>query len=86
MWATHFIALIEKMLDAGLCLPAIGFAFRRGGRGYWVLKDNYPYFILHRASSIQYLAHSGINVRFHNFVIFGTGLVGLGIYKAGLDS
>jgi hypothetical protein len=29
---------MEKMLDAGFCLPAIGFAFRRGGRGYWVLK------------------------------------------------
>jgi hypothetical protein len=29
---------MEKMLDAGFCLPAIGFAFRRGGRGYWFLK------------------------------------------------
>jgi len=29
---------MEKMLDAGFCLPAIGFAIRRGGRGYWFLK------------------------------------------------
>jgi hypothetical protein len=29
---------MEKMLDAGFCLPAIGFAFRGGGRGYWFLK------------------------------------------------
>jgi hypothetical protein len=29
---------MEKMLDAGFCLPAIGFAFRRGGWGYWFLK------------------------------------------------
>ncbi len=27
---------------------------RRGGRGYWILKGNYPYFIQHQASSIQY--------------------------------
>jgi hypothetical protein len=67
---------MEMMLDAGFCLPAIGFAFRRGGRGYWIFKDNYPYFIQHQASSIQYLAHSGINVRFHNFAIFGSSLFG----------
>jgi hypothetical protein len=36
---------MEKMLDAGFCLPAIGFAFRRGGRGYWIFKDNYLFFI-----------------------------------------
>jgi hypothetical protein len=35
------IALMEKMLDAG----------------FWILvfKGNYPYFIQHQASSIQYL-------------------------------
>ncbi len=55
---------MEKMLDAGFCLPAIGFAFRRVGRGYWIFKGNYPYFIRHQASSIQYLAYSDINVCF----------------------
>jgi hypothetical protein len=40
---------MDQMLDAGFCLPAIGFAFRRGGRGYSILKGSYPYF-----SSIKY--------------------------------
>jgi hypothetical protein len=40
---------MDQMLDAGVCLPAIGFAFRRGGRGYSILKGSYPYF-----SIIQY--------------------------------
>jgi hypothetical protein len=43
---------MKKMLDAGFCLPAIGFAFRRGGRGYWIFKGNYLCFIQHQASSI----------------------------------
>ncbi len=42
--------------------------------GYGILKDNYPYFLQHQASSIQYLAHSDKNVLFQNFVIFGFGL------------
>ncbi len=46
--------------------------------GYWIFKGKYPYFIQHQASSIQYLGHSGIYVRSHNFVIFGSGLSGLG--------
>jgi hypothetical protein len=49
---------MEKMLDAGFCLPAIGFAFRRGGRGYWIFKGNYLFLSQHQASSDQYLAHS----------------------------
>jgi hypothetical protein len=49
---THRIALMEKMLDAGFCLPAIGFAFRRGGRGYWFLR---VIILFYPASSIQYL-------------------------------
>jgi hypothetical protein len=40
---------MEKMLDAGFCLPAIGFAFCRGGREYWIFKGNYLFL-----SSIQY--------------------------------
>jgi hypothetical protein len=42
------------MLDAGFCLPAIGFAFRRGGRGYWIFKGNYLFLssIKHPVSSI----------------------------------
>jgi hypothetical protein len=66
---------MEKMLDAGFCLPAIGFAFRRGGRGYWIFKGNYLFL-----SSIKHpvSAHSDLNVRFQNFVIFGSGLSGLG--------
>jgi hypothetical protein len=65
---------MEKMLDAGFCLPAIGFAFRRGVRGYWFLKV-----IILILSSIKHpvSAHSDINVRFQNFVIFGSGLSGL---------
>jgi hypothetical protein len=56
---------MEKMLDTGFCLPAIGFAFRQGGRGYWIFKGNYLFL-----SSIQYpvSAHSDLNVRFENFV------------------
>ncbi len=46
--------------------------------GYWFFKGYYPYFIQHQASSIQYLARSGINVCFHDFVNFGSGLPGLG--------
>ena len=57
---------MEKMLDAG----------------FWILvfKGNCPYFIQHQASSIQYpvSAHFDLNVRFQNFVIFGSGLSGLG--------
>jgi hypothetical protein len=47
-------ALMEKMLDAGFCLPAIGFAFRRCGRGYWIFKGNYLFLssIKHPVSSI----------------------------------
>jgi hypothetical protein len=69
-----------KMLNAGFCLPAIGFAFRRGGRGYWIFKSNYLFLssIQYPVSSIQYLRHSGINVRFQNFVFFGSGFSGLG--------
>jgi hypothetical protein len=67
---------MEKMLDAGFCLPAtcplvpvrlamlaswralhgrrVGFAFRRGGRGYWIYKRNYLFLssIKHPVSSI----------------------------------
>ncbi len=35
-------------------------------------------FIQHQVSSIQYLANCGINDRFHDVVIFGSGLSGLG--------
>jgi hypothetical protein len=34
-------------------------------------------FIQHQVSSIQYLANCGINDRFHDVVIFGSGLSGL---------
>jgi hypothetical protein len=38
------------MLDARYYLPAIGFAFRRGGRGYWIKQGiNFSYL-----SSIEY--------------------------------
>jgi hypothetical protein len=40
---------MDQMLDAGFCQPAIGFAFRRGGRGYSILKGSYP-----ELSSIKY--------------------------------
>jgi hypothetical protein len=45
---------MEKMLDAGFCLPAIGFAFRRVWRGYWIYKGNYLFLscIKHPVSSI----------------------------------
>jgi hypothetical protein len=42
---------MDQMLDAGFCLPAIGFAFRRGGRGYSILKE---VILIYPASSIQY--------------------------------
>jgi hypothetical protein len=43
--------------------------------GFWLLvfKGNYPNFIQHPVS-----AYSDLNVRFQNFVIFGSGLFGLG--------
>jgi hypothetical protein len=47
------------MLDAGLCLPAIGFAFRRGGRGYWIIKG-----IFSSLSSIEHLASSPASAGF----------------------
>jgi hypothetical protein len=62
------------MLDAGFCLPAIGFAFRRGGWGYWFLKV-----IIFILSSIQYPVFCPLwhkNVRFHNFIMFGSGISG----------
>ena len=34
-------------------------------------------FFQHQVSSIQYLANCGINNRFHDVVIFGSGLSGL---------
>jgi hypothetical protein len=49
--------------------------------GFWILDivNVIIFFFQHQASSIQYLRHSGINVRFQNFVFFGSGLSGLGI-------
>ncbi len=44
--------------------------------GILVFKGNYPYFIQHQASSIQHLAHSGMIVHFHKFVILGSSLFG----------
>jgi hypothetical protein len=69
---------MDQMLDAGFCLPAIGFAFRRGGRGYWFLK---VIIFVYPASSIQYpvSAHPDLNIRFQDFVFFGSGLSGLGL-------
>jgi hypothetical protein len=44
------------MLDAGYCLPAIGFAFRRGGRGCWIKNKTQEELSSHvyPVSSIQY--------------------------------
>jgi hypothetical protein len=57
---------------------------------YWIYKGNYHFLssIKHprpprlsgsrwRAGSIQYLSHSGKNVRFKNFVFLITSLLGL---------
>ena len=48
--------------------------------GFWILdfKRKLSLFIQHQVSSIQYLANCGINDRFHDVVIFGSGLSGLG--------
>jgi hypothetical protein len=46
--------------------------------GYWILKNNYPHFIQHQVSNIQYLAAYGTNVNFKDFFIFGSGSTGLG--------
>jgi hypothetical protein len=53
------------------CLAWQAGRLRRQARraGILVFKGIYPYFIQHQASSIQYLVHYGINVRFHDFVI-----------------
>jgi hypothetical protein len=48
---TRLAALMEKILDDGFYLPAIGFAFRRGGREYRFLK---AIFFFYPASSIQH--------------------------------
>jgi hypothetical protein len=47
--------------------------------GFWILdfKRKLSLFIQHQVSSIQYLANCGINDRFHDVVIFGSGLSGL---------
>jgi hypothetical protein len=52
--------------------------------GYSILKGSYPYFssIKYPVSSIQYLANCGINDRFHDVVIFGSGLSGLEALKS----
>jgi hypothetical protein len=55
--------------------------------GYWIFKGNYPYFIQHQASSVQYLAQHGVIVRFQNTLWcyrrrisnqFGSGVSGSG--------
>ncbi len=47
--------------------------------GFWILdfRRKLSLFIQHQVSSIQYLANCGINDRFHDVVIFGSGLSGL---------
>jgi hypothetical protein len=62
------------MLDAGFCLPAIASRSGEAGGDTGYMKVN---IFFYPASSIQYLRHSGINVRFQNFVFFGSGLSGL---------
>jgi hypothetical protein len=51
--------------------------------GYSILKGSNPYFssIKYPVSSIQYLANCGINDRFHDVVIFGSGLSGSGNFN-----
>jgi hypothetical protein len=52
--------------------------------GFWILdiKRKLSLFFQHQVSSIQYLANCGINDRFHDVVIFGSGLSGLGGFKS----
>ncbi len=47
--------------------------------GFWILDYNrkLSLFFQHQESSIQYLAHCGINDRFYDIVIFNSGLSGL---------
>jgi hypothetical protein len=45
--------------------------------GYSIITKNYPYL-----SSITYLANCGISDRFHDVVILGVSLPGLGIFSA----
>ncbi len=56
--------------------------------GFWILdfKRKLSLFIQHPVSSIQYLANCGINDRFHDVVIFGSGLSGLGFKFLILDN
>jgi hypothetical protein len=83
MWITPCAAIMEKMLDAGFCLPATcplvpcmagGSASPSGEAGGDTGFIKVIIFF-YQASSIQYLRHSGINVRFQNFVFFGFRLV-----------
>ncbi len=66
IWIKHCAAVMDQMLDAG----------------FWILdfKRKLSLFIQHPVSSIQYLANCGINDRFHDVVIFGSGLSGLSPY------
>ncbi len=64
IWITPRAAVMDQMLVAGC----------------WSLdfKRKLSLFIQAQVSSIQYLANCGINDRFHDVVIFGPGLSGLG--------
>jgi hypothetical protein len=55
--------------------------------GFWILdfKRKLSLFFQHPASSIQHLVNCGINDRFHDVVIFGSGLAGLCYYFAGFS-
>ncbi len=60
------------------CPPSASPQARR--TGILDFKRKLSLFIQHQVSSIQYLANCGINDRFHDVVIFGSGLSGLGPY------
>jgi hypothetical protein len=59
---------MDLMLDAGFCLPAIGFAIRRGGREYSILKGSYSFF-QHPVSSILPIVTSIIVFTILSFLI-----------------
>ncbi len=85
-----FVLFVAKNMDNTLCcgygsdagswfLPArhrLRLQARRAG--ILDFKRKLSLFIQHQVSSIQYLANSGINDRFYDVIIFGSGFSGLG--------
>jgi len=69
-----FAAVMDQLLDARLCLPAIASRSGEAGGDTRFSKRTLSFFIQHRASSNQYRSHYGISDLFPDVVILGIDL------------